>query len=229
MRGIVTFDTFQAVTERAMAHKRTPDVIVVTGDIVQDGTRAGYERFQSVLAPFGIPVLCIPGNHDAPELMANVLDTAPFQVNESYQAHGWSLIMLSSFTHGDAGGRISDAELDRLSATLGKHHTAHTLICVHHQPVPMGSRWLDGVALRNPGDLFAIIDTAPQIRGLLWGHVHQESDRHRNGIRLMSTPSTCAQFRPYSDDFAVDDRSPGFRWLDLNPDGTIDSEVQWLD
>jgi Icc protein len=64
---------------------------------------------------------------------------------------------------------------------------------------------------------------------MLWGHVHQASDHLRNGIRLMSTPSTCSQFRPNSDDFAVDERPPGYRWLELYPDGTIETEIRWLD
>jgi len=229
MRGVVTFDTFRNVVERAMTDGHPPDAIVATGDLVQDETRAGYERFHSVLAPLNTPVLCIPGNHDAPNIMSSVLGNAPFQVNGSYQAHGWSLIMLSSFARGIDAGRLTQSELDRLHDTLHEYRGLHTLICLHHQPIAMGSRWLDGVALRNPRDLFEILDAAPQVRGVLWGHVHQASDRHRDGIRLMSTPSTCSQFRPNSDNFAIDARPPGFRWLDLQPDGTIDSEVRWLD
>jgi len=229
MRGIVTFDTFRAVIEQAMTNARSPDLIVATGDLVQDETLAGYERFKSVLAPLNTPVLCIPGNHDAPNIMNNVLNDAPFQINGSYQANGWSLIMLNSFAQGGDAGSLDQAELDRLRDTLHEHRTLHTLICLHHHPVPMGSRWLDGVALRNPHDLLETIDAAPQVRGILWGHVHQASDRQRNSIRLMSTPSTCSQFLPHSDDFAIDARPPGFRWLDLSPDGTIDSEVTWLD
>jgi len=228
MRGVVTLNTFQGVIEQAMADGRKPDAIVATGDLVQDETQAGYKQFKNVLAPLGIPVLCIPGNHDAPDIMANVLNTTPFQLNGSYQRHDWSLIMLSSFARGEEGGYISASELERLNATLHKHRTLHTLICLHHQPVPMGSRWLDKVALHNPQDLFNIVDAAPQVRALLWGHVHQVSDQLRNGIRLMSSPSTCSQFRPYSDDFALDDHPPGFRWLELLPDGTINSEVKWL-
>jgi len=229
MRGVVTYDTFRAVVERAMADRLPPDVIVATGDLVQDETRAGYERFRDVLAPLNTPVLCIPGNHDAPNIMAGVLNSAPFQVNGSLQANGWSLIMLSSFVRGDDGGRLSETELDRLQATLQAHPKLHALIGLHHHPVPMGSRWLDGVALRHAGDFLDIVDAMPQVRGILWGHVHQASDRHRDGVRLMSTPSTCAQFRPNSDDFAIDARPPGFRWIDLHRDGAIESEVVWLE
>jgi Icc protein len=229
MRGVVTFDTFQAVIERAMTDAHSPDLIVATGDLVQDETLAGYERFKSVLAPLNTPVLCIPGNHDAPNIMNTTLNDTPFQINGSYQTNGWSLIMLNSFAQGGDAGCLDRAELDRLRDTLHEHRTLHTLICLHHHPVPMGSRWLDGVALSNPHDLLNIVDTAPQVRGILWGHVHQASDRQRNSIRLMSTPSTCSQFLPNSDNFAIDARPPGFRWLDLCPDGTIDSEVIWLD
>ena len=229
MRGVVTFDTFRDVVEQAMTNTRAPDVIVATGDLVQDETRAGYERFKGVLAPFNTPVLCIPGNHDAPNIMGSVLNDAPFQVNGSYQAGGWLLIMLNSFARGGDAGRLDQEELGRLRDTLHEHDSLHTLICLHHHPLPMGSRWLDGVALCNPDDLFNIVAAAPQVRGILWGHVHQASDRLRDNIRMMSTPSTCSQFRPFSDDFAIDARPPGFRWLDLRPDGKIDTEVIWLD
>jgi Icc protein len=45
---------------------------------------------------------------------------------------------------------------------------------------------------------------------------------------MMSTPSTCFQFVPGRDDFAIDDRPPGYRWLHLYPDGRIDTRVVWV-
>ena len=44
----------------------------------------------------------------------------------------------------------------------------------------------------------------------------------------MSTPSTCAQFLPRSDFFALDERPPGLRWLELHADGRIETEVAWV-
>jgi Icc protein len=46
---------------------------------------------------------------------------------------------------------------------------------------------------------------------------------------MLSTPSTCSQFLPNSDDFGMDDRPPGYRWLHLYADGAIDTDVVWLD
>jgi Icc protein len=229
MRGVNTWETFNAVLARALSDPSPPDAIVATGDLVQDETRAGYEKFKQSLESCDIPVYCIPGNHDAPDIMNEVLSEPPFQVGGQARHGNWSLIFLNSFSPGDDGGRLSQDELQFAEECLKTDSATHALICIHHHPFPMGSRWLDGVGLRNSAELLEITDRFQHVRGILWGHVHQASDRRRKGIRLMSTPSTCSQFRPNSDDFALDARPPGFRWLDLRINGTIDTEVVWLE
>ena len=93
----------------------------------------------------------------------------------------------------------------------------------------MGSHWLDGVGLRNSDEFLEIIDRYQHVQDIVWGHVHQASDRRRNGVRLFSSPSTCSQFLPNSDDFALDSRPPGYRWLELRDTGRIDTNVVWLE
>ncbi len=229
MRGIVTYETFNAVIDRVLADPDPPDAVLATGDLVQDETLAGYLLFRKAIERLDAPIFCLPGNHDAPDIMANVLQAAPFQLCGVASLAAWRLILLNTFSTGDDGGRLPQSELEFLRQALADHADHHVLVSLHHQPVPMGSRWLDGVGLRNADDLMDIIDRSPQVRALLWGHVHQASDRRRKGVRLMSTPSTCSQFLPNSDGFAVDSRPPGFRWLNLRPDGTIDSEIVWLE
>jgi hypothetical protein len=75
----------------------------------------------------------------------------------------------------------------------------------------------------------AVIDRHPRVRGLLWGHVHQRYDDHAGGLRLMGTPSTCYQFVPGRDDFALDGLGPGYRRIQLRADGRIDSQVMQLE
>lgn len=229
MRGLNTYDTFQSVIADAMDGQLAPDAVIATGDLVQDETRAGYERFRQTLEPHGVPVYCIPGNHDAPNIMNDVLGSPPFQVGGTAKLQDWTIILLNSFSQGDDGGQLNTAELLRLSSALANQSAGHVLICIHHHPVPMGSRWLDGVALRNANDFFAVVDQCKRVRAVLWGHVHQASDTMRRGVRLLSSPSTCSQFLPNHDDFALDTRPPGYRWLLLYPDGTIDTSVIWLE
>jgi Icc protein len=64
------------------------------------------------------------------------------------------------------------------------------------------------------------------VRGLVWGHVHQALDEQRGGLTLMSTPSTCFQFVPRRDDFAIDYVAPGYRQIRLHPDGRIETRVR---
>lgn len=137
--------------------------------------------------------------------------------------------MLDSVVPGRAGGRLADEQLDLLDRALAGAGRRHALVCLHHHPVPMASRWLDEVGLENADAFFAAVDRHPNVRGIAWGHVHQAHDSLRGEVRLLSAPSTCAQFRPQSAEFAVDDRPPGYRILELRADGAIDTEIVWLE
>ena len=75
----------------------------------------------------------------------------------------------------------------------------------------------------------SIVREHANVRGVLWGHVHQSLDSFIDGVRFMATPATCAQFVPGSANFAIDDRPPGYRVLELMPDGSIATEVCWLE
>ena len=93
----------------------------------------------------------------------------------------------------------------------------------------MHSEWLDQVGLYDSDEFMTIVRQHSNVRGVLWGHVHQSLDRFIHGVRFMATPATCAQFVPGSAEFAIDDRPPGYRVLELMPDGTIATEVCWLE
>ena len=230
MRGVTTYETLLRVLEHVQRDARwPPDVILATGDIVQDESRAGYERFRATLEPLGIPVLSIPGNHDDPKLMSELLSAAPFQFCGERRIGNWSLIMLSTFLAGEDAGGLGPARLAGLRKALEVHASQHVLVCMHHHPLPMGSTWLDGVALRDAEDFWRIIGAHSHVRGVLCGHVHQAADTQHNGVRFLATPSTCAQFLPKSEFFALDDRPPGLRWLMLQPDGRIETHVDWTE
>ncbi len=205
------------------------DAIIVTGDLVQDESRAGYEHLRAALEVYGIPVLCIPGNHDDPKLMSEILSRPPFLSSGEYRLGSWSLVLLSTFLIGEDAGGLGPARLRGLDIALSQNGDQHVLVCMHHHPLPMGSRWLDGVGLRDSAAFLDIIDAHPNVRGVICGHVHQESDQIRNAIRFMSAPSTCAQFLPRSEFFALDNRPPGLRWLTLEDTGEIDTQVWWVD
>jgi Icc protein len=102
------------------------------------------------------------------------------------------------------------------------------MVCLHHPPLPVGSAWLDSVGLTNADELLAVLDRHPTVRLVLGGHVHQEYVQRRRGALVLATPSTCAQFTPRTERCVMDLKPPGYRWLDLLPDGGVRTEVRWL-
>jgi 3',5'-cyclic-AMP phosphodiesterase len=76
--------------------------------------------------------------------------------------------------------------------------------------------------------VLAVIDRHPSVRAVLGGHVHQAFEGRHGDVRVLATPSTCAQFTPRTERCVMDLRPPGYRWLELWPDGTLRTEVRWL-
>jgi Icc protein len=228
LRGVASLPALRACVDHAAAAIRMADALLVTGDVVQDDP-AGYVHLRDTLAPLGLPVLCIPGNHDDVALLRRELGCAPFRHDPHVDFGDWRVVLLDSVKPGAASGRLAPAALAALQESLASAAGRHVIICLHHHPIGMRSRWLDSVGLENADEFFAIIDRHPQVRAIVWGHVHQAWDSERRGVRLLSTPATCAQFLPEADDFAVDNRPPGYRILDLAPDGSVATEVVWLD
>lgn len=227
LRGVETDPSLHATLGDAFA--RVPDyqAVLVTGDLVQDD-KAGYLRFRSYFGNLARPVLCIPGNHDEPEAMRKELTGEPFKICGAHGIGAWNFVMLDSYDPGHVGGRLSKNELVRLDSALSKSRK-HAMVCLHHHPIAMGSRWLDGVGLADAQDFWQVIDTHAHVRAVVWGHVHQAFDGKRGDVRLFATPSTGAQFLPNSDRYAVDSLPPAYRGFELHDDGRIDSQVHWVE
>ncbi len=226
LRGVNTLASLSMALEHACRGPWPPDALLVTGDLVQDDP-AGYAHFRRLFGSFRFPVMCLPGNHDEPQAMRRELARAPFVTGGHVDLGPWRIVLLDSVIPGSAGGALSAASLVALDTVLGSAANLHALVCLHHQPVPVSSRWLDQVGLANAGEFLAVIDRHSNVRGVVWGHVHQSFDALRNGVRLLATPSTCAQFLPRVEKFAVDERPPAYRTLELKPDGSIVTEVVW--
>lgn len=228
IRGVASLPALRAVIDDAHHRCEHPDGILLTGDLVQDDP-AGYPLIRRLFGGSNVPVLCLAGNHDLPDQMRSELNRAPFQVGGKAQFGGWLVVLLDTWVANAAEGRVGDTQLSWLRETLQAHRDHHVLVCLHHQPIRMQSEWLDRYGLQDDQEFVEIVSANPNVRGVLWGHVHQSLDSFVAGTRFMATPATCAQFLPHSREFAFDDRPPGYRLLDLQPDGSITTEVIWLE
>jgi Icc protein len=228
LRGVQTAPALARTLSYAQTRDWPVDAVLVTGDIVQDDP-AGYPHFRRLFSRIGVPVLCIPGNHDEPEALRRELDCEPFVVGGQIDFGPWRVVLLDTWFAGSAAGRLSAQSLAQLDLALRTAAGRHVLVCLHHHPVSMSSHWLDEVGLLNAAEFWQVVDQHQNVRAVVWGHVHQSYDALRGDVRLLATPSTCAQFRPGAAEFALDTLPPAYRTLQLRPDGTLATEVVWVE
>jgi Icc protein len=152
----------------------------------------------------------------------------PFQYCGTYRAAGWQFIMLDSYDAGHAGGRLSRRS-SSASTVRSANRREHAMVCLHHHPVAMGSRWLDGVGLANPDDFWRIIDAHPHVRAVTWGHVHQELRRRARQRALVCHPFD--RRAVLAEERAIRRRlsAAGVPPFALHPDGRIETTVRWVD
>ena len=222
--GMDTQASLDAVLQRLQQEQSHFDFYLCTGDLSQDGSVAAYQYLHNQLKQTGKPQYWIPGNHDHRSNMLKVVSDKQ-EMLSVVKKGPWQIILLDSQVPGSVGGNFADSQLALLKNALETDKTSHALITMHHHPKPMNCQWLDPQQIQNSQVFLDLIAQYDNVRVVLWGHVHQDTDTNIDGVRFISTPSTCVQFTPKSDDFDVDKQGPGYRWVELNDNGSINTAV----
>ncbi|GGE33008.1 3',5'-cyclic adenosine monophosphate phosphodiesterase CpdA [Halopseudomonas oceani] len=225
--GLDTQASLDAVIDMVLEQTPEMDLVLATGDITQDGSEAAYRRFITASQRLPAPCCWIPGNHDDAELMSHIGD--PLGLNRPWVDLGnWRIVMLDTSILGAVPGRLEPSQLAIVDDALSSVGERHVMVCLHHQPVDIGSDWMAPIGLLNPQDLLERIQNRSEVKVVLWGHIHQHFDQQLGHLRLLATPSTCVQFAAGSSDFAADTLAPGYRWMRLYDDGRIETAVSRL-
>jgi Icc protein len=230
LKGVVVRDALARVLDLVRAHEPEPAAFLLTGDLSEDETKESYRVLSNLLAPFGRPVLALAGNHDDPAAMGQAFQEVGNRVRleRSHFLGPWHVLLADTRVAGAVGGALSAAELAFLDGTLAARPDRPTLLALHHPPLATGSAWMDAIGLESPTDLLDLVARHRQVRCVVWGHVHQEQDATRDGVRFLSSPATSIQFTPGAAEFTLDARPAGYRWIDLGPDGTVATGVRRL-
>ena len=202
------------------------DFLIHTGDLAQESHPETYQRYLSHIEQLAYPNFRVPGNHDQAALFPfHGSPDAPSIVHIG----AWSIILLNTPVAGKIYGHLTDEQLLGLDELLSQFPDQHILLACHHHPFELRSHWLDQHILKNTPALLDVLAKHSQVKACIYGHVHQESDQTWHGIRFISCPSTCLQFKPEHDEFTLDDRAPGYRIFQLYPNGEFDTQVERID
>jgi Icc protein len=222
-----TLRSFKALIEQLRSLQPQPDLLMLTGDLSQDGTAESYEHLQTLLSPLKIPTYWLPGNHDCLEVMERSLTR--LRADKAFDRGGWRFLLLNSQIPGCVHGQLSDESLDWLDRQLTEYPNVPTLVSLHHPPFAVNSTWLDHSILQNTPALLEVLDRYAQVKLVVFGHIHQEFQRQRGEVTFLGTPSTCIQFARESDEFALGQEPPGFRLIQLFDDGMWRSQVKRIE
>lgn len=209
------------------------DHILLTGDLVHHGGPDAYSRLLSIIEPLSGERHWLPGNHDDNAAMQRA-DAGGGLGRKQVNMGNWALLQLDTTSEPDGrgGGSLAMAELDWLQQTLAELRARPVLLALHHNPAPTGSRWQDEVRLANSLDFEALVTAAPQVKGIVCGHLHQSQVLTFAGRPLWSAPSTVIQFGAGCDTFTLETdprlSTPGCRWYELHADGRIDAHLLQL-
>ncbi len=225
LKGVNTRVSLTACVAHAQQHSTAH--ILLTGDLSHDASQESYRALQNIINPLNLPVSAIAGNHDITVNMKKFLPQ--HWLTGECNIENWLCLMLNSSVTDKEYGCISDQELKRAKKVIANTKQDNILICLHHQPVPVGSPWIDSIMLQNAESLFDVLDGHQKVRGILFGHVHQHFQRQRGPLSIIGSPSTCIQFKSSSTEFALDHLAPAYRLLHLQSNGDINSEIFYLD
>lgn len=205
-KGVLSFgkvDThahLKRCVEAIQAFEPSPDVILITGDLTNDGDLPAYQALVDLLAPLDLPVYPIPGNHDDRELMRAVFPAID-QLSPAgplhYAIEDWPLriIALDSSVDGKIYGRLGEAQLDWLSRTLDADRNKPTLVMLHHPPFKTGIVHMDYSMLCD-GEAFAkVIGEHSQVERVLCGHVHRAIQTRFAGTIAQIAPGIAHQVK----------------------------------
>ncbi|WP_182407188.1 metallophosphoesterase [Psychrobacter sp. GP33] len=237
----VCLQRFEAVLQQALSDDVRCDLIIVTGDLVDEVESAVYDYIFATLQATNIPFVCIAGNHDVTDevgkdlpfseraLIAQPADSRLLSRHVIMTDH-WQLLFLDSSIPGQVAGEIKLDDMAWLRNQLSSCDKP-ALLALHHHLLPMNSKWIDAYITKNAGIFWQqMAEYNSQLQVIISGHTHQEQASTHQGITVYSTPSTCYQFKPNEDEFTYDETArPGYRWLQLANNGQVASWVKRLD
>jgi Icc protein len=193
---------------RDCRHLTDLDLVVVTGDIADDGSAEGCalvrQRVGRFAAERGIPHVYTTGNHDRRPGFTAALGTGhctaqgmdggrllPGLDDERgavSMIHGLRVITLDSLVPGSGHGVVSRAQLDALGELLRDPAPAGTIVALHHPPIYAPTApWMIDAGLHNRDELAAVV-AGTDVVAVLCGHFHLQLTGHLGGKPVWATP-----------------------------------------
>lgn len=199
---IDTAARLEAAVRRVNGLPARPDLVVVTGDLVNDGTEHEYRHVVEILDALEVPWRALPGNHDDADTARRILEASGGLFDDG--GYGWSrpcsgvvdlpgvrIVGLDTSRAGRPDGDLDDGDLDAARQAILDRPDVVPVVALHHPPIPLGLAAMDGMRLHPDaaarfGDLIEEVG----VHAVWCGHVHRATATPWRGAVVLSSPST---------------------------------------
>lgn len=189
-----------------------PDILLLTGDIADDGSSEVYQRVAQAVAVLGVPVLATAGNHDDPAGVA-----ATFGATDDTVIGGWRVLLVDTSIPKTEWGRV---DVPALLRRLGADDGAPTVLALHHPPISTSVHpWM---RLEGATELVAALAERRDVRVVLSGHLHEAFNAVLGDVSYIGCSSSFYSLKHRNNDFILDGGHVGALALSLASDGTFD-------
>ena len=174
-----------------------PDLLIATGDLTEHGAAASYRQLADAFSICSFPVHMCLGNHDIRSNFSAQFPELPVAdgfVQYALDVRGVRILMLDTVEEGRHGGAFCDIRAKWLRSTLAQDRNTPTIIAMHHPPVEIGIAWMNTHPEEQWVSNFTqAIQDAPNIKGIMCGHVHRSAAVPWHGTAVAICSSTAAQ------------------------------------
>lgn len=199
--GVVdTLAALRRAVDHLNASQPRPDIVVISGDLVDFGHPDEYAVLRPELERLAMPYYLVPGNHDdRTHMLAAFADhgylpqSPEAPLDWVVDTHPVRLIGLDTTIPGSHGGQLQDSQLRWLDAQLALRPQVPTLLILHHPPFISGIGHMDLQPFGNAAALQRVIAGNPQVERLLCGHLHRSIQRRFGGSLSCVCPGVSHQ------------------------------------
>ena len=188
------------------------DLVMLTGDLADDGSRAALARLHAVVDDLAAPLLAVAGNHDDLGSVRRVFGTV-----DTVEVGRWRVMGVESLIPGQDHGSV---DVEQLTARLDQVDDRPTLLGIHHPPRSPSTNPM--FQLIGAEEMLTALRERPHVRAIVTGHLHEVFDRREGDLRIYGAPSSWYAIEHIGDDYRLfTDGLVGAQVLTLGDDGSF--------
>jgi Icc protein len=159
------------------AMRPRPDLVLITGDLVEHPGPVTYSHFRDLIAPLKMPVYLMPGNHDDPAVMCDFFcGTEMFPGKDPHfqyviEGPDFRTLVLNSHFDNSELPFFGPRRLEWAQEALAESDQP-TLVAIHHPPMKTGIGFIDMVGEQWYQGLGEVLKRNPQVLKVICGHGH---------------------------------------------------------